>query len=195
MKIKKTISAGLISLGLVVGMTGLAGAMSGTIGTTGPDSYNEIENRISREVEIENENDLRVNHVNLQRSETGEAEVEDNTSAENVGTGSAANISGLLVDVEITNDSSAIGEMLAGPEESNEGEIQTTGPESRNEIEFSSRTNIEVENENDLHINTFNVQTAISGDAEVEDNTTAGDAITGDASNESSVSMSFIIAN
>lgn len=195
MKIKKTISAGLISLGLVAGMTGLVGATSGTIETTGPDSINKIEEHISREVEVENDNDLRVNNMNLQRAETGEAEVEDNTTAEGVGTGSAANAADLTVEVEIANASSGIDEMIPDTEVSNDGGIETTGPESRNEVEFSSRTEIEIENENDLHINTFNAQTAISGDAEVEDNTTAGDAITGDASNDSSVSMSFTVTN
>jgi hypothetical protein len=195
MKIKKTIGAGLISLGLVAGMTGLVGATSGTIETTGPDSINEIEEHVSREVEVENDNDLRVNNMNIQRAETGEAEVEDNTTAEDVGTGGAANTAGLMVDVEIANEGSGIGEMVLDPEVANEGGIETTGPESHNEVEFSSRTEIEIENENDLHINTFNTQTAVSGDAEVEDNTTAGNAITGDASNDSSVSMSFTITN
>lgn len=195
MKIIKTISAGLISLGLVAGMTGLVGATSGTIETTGPDSVNEVEEHVSREVEVRNDNDLSVNNMNLQRSETGEAEVKDNTTAEDVGTGSAANATDLTVDVEIANEGSGIGEMVLDPEVSNDGGIETTGPESHNEVEFNSKTEIEIKNDNDLHINTFNAQTAISGDAEVKDNTTAGDAITGDASNDSSVSMSFMITN
>ena len=195
MKIIKTISAGLISLGLVAGMTGLVGATSGTIETTGPDSVNEVEEHVSREVEVKNDNDLSVNNMNLQRSETGEAEVKDNTTAEDVGTGSAANATDLTVDVEIANEGSGIGEMVLDPEVSNDGGIETTGPKSHNEVEFNSKTEIEIANENDLHISTFNTQTAVSGDAEVKDNTTAGDAITGDASNDSSVSMSFMITN
>jgi len=195
MKIKKTIGAGLISLGLVAGMTGLAGATSGTIETTGPDSTNEIEEHVSREVEVENDNDLRVNNMNLQRTETGEAEVEDNTTADDVETGRASNTASLEIDAEIANEGSGIGETVLDPEEANDGGIETTGPESHNEVEFSSKTEIEIENENDLHVNTFNKQTAVSGDAEVEDNTTAGDAVTGDASNDSSVSMSFTITN
>lgn len=195
MKIKRTISAGLISLGLVAGMTGLVGATSGTIETTGPDSTNEIEDHISQEVEVKNDNDLRINNMNLQRAETGEVEAEHNTTADDAETGSAENATSLEVDVEIDNGGSGIGVAIVDPETSNEGGIETTGPESHNEVEFSSKTEIEIKNENDLHINTFNAQTAISGDAEVEQNTTAGDAVTGDASNDSSVSMSFTIAN
>lgn len=197
MKIKKTLGAGLVSLGLVAGLSGFASATLGEIGTTGPDSVNIVKEKVSTEIEAENENEIDVNNMNKQFAKTAEAEAEDNTTGGDATTGTAANTNKLEAIVEIENSVPSVaganveldddGAML--------GTIDTTGPDSYNKVEYSNRTEIEVENENEIRINNFNSQMAISGDAEVEENTTGGDAITGDAINENTVTMTFKISN
>jgi hypothetical protein len=73
--------------------------------------------------------------------------------------------------------------------------IENTGPDSENEVSVESELEIDIENDNNLSVVSTNTQTATSGDAEVDGNTTGGDAITGDASNESSTSITFEVTN
>lgn len=200
MKIKKTLGAGLISLGLVAGMSGFASALVnedgilGEISTTGPDSVNIIKDKTSNEVEAENENEIEIGNMNKQFSKSNEAEAEENTTAGDAESGMAKNTNKLEAMVEITNTTPSI----AGADDLAEGiggTIDTTGPDSFNKVEYSTKTEIEVENENEIEIHNFNTQTAISGEATVEDNTTGGNATSGDAINENLVSMTFKITN
>ncbi|MFZ2125720.1 MAG: hypothetical protein WA087_02535 [Candidatus Saccharimonadales bacterium] len=196
--IKQTIGAALASLGLVVGLSGgMVGAQTGTIDTTGPDSDNEIQYETETEVDIENDNNLTAANSNMQSAETAEAEVEDNTTGGDAETGSASNESSFTASVTVDN-SAGTSDLLADFDveaESFTGSIENTGPDSDNEIEVENEIEIDIENDNNLSVVSTNVQRATSGDAEVEDNTTGGDAITGDASNESSTSITFKVTN
>lgn len=197
-KIKQVLGASVASLGLVLGLVGgVVGAQSGTIDTTGPDSTNEIEYEMETEVEIDNDNDLSASNVNVQTAESGEAEAEDNTTAGDAETGMASNESSFEASVTVDN-SAGLSDVFADFEADSasfSGTIENTGPDSENTIEAETEIEIEIENDNNLTVTNTNTQIATSGDAEVEDNTTGGSAITGDVSNTSETSITFKVSN
>jgi hypothetical protein len=197
MKIQEKIGAGVLSLGLVVGLSGFAGATTGTIDTTGPDSRNTIRSDTSYRVDVDNNNDLKVHNDNDQKAWTGEAEVEDNTTGGDAETGAAWNDNAFDAEVMVDNSASVAGAMsgVGGGSGDVDATIENTGPDSRNEVRTESRTNIDVENNNNLYVHNDNNQYASSGDASVEHNTTGGNATTGDATNTNSTSVRFEVTN
>ena len=70
-----------------------------------------------------------------------------------------------------------------------------TGPDSYNAVTYKEHTQIDVRNDNDIKIDNDNHQTAVSGDAKVYDNTTGGDAVSGDAVNTNSTSVTLNVRN
>ena len=196
MKIQEKLGAGVLSLGLVVGLSGFAGATTGTIDTTGPDSRNTITSDTRYRVEVGNDNNLKVYNDNDQRAWTGDAEVEDNTTGGGAETGAAWNDNAFEAEVSVDNSASTAAAFEGGAGGGDhEATIENTGPDSVNRVEFDSRTNIDVHNDNNLYVHNDNNQTASSGDATVEDNTTGGDAVTGDATNTNSTSIRFEVTN
>ncbi len=75
------------------------------------------------------------------------------------------------------------------------GSIDTTGPDSENEIVYESSMQYDVENTTDIQADVELDQDASSGDAEVRHNTEAGDAETGDAENMNEIEASIEIDN
>lgn len=197
MRIKKTLGATVTSLGLVVGLAGFAGATSGDISDTGPDSSNIVKSDTSQRVRVENNNHLGVQNSNTQRATTGDARANHNTSAGDATTGAASNDNSF--DAAVTVDNSASSGALMGVGGAGTGDnsasINQTGPDSVNKVTFKSTSNVKVENNNDLHVTNTNRQTATSGDARVTDNTEGGSATTGDASNTTSSSITFDVSN
>lgn len=196
MKIKKTLTTGVLSLGLVVGLAGFAGASSGSIGTTGADSENEIKHESSLELDFENDTDLHLMSRNEQKASSGEAEVEFNTTGGDARTGSASNANALSGTVEIVNSQSA--EAYADmdtADASNTGTINNTGFNSENEVTFENKVEVDIDNDTDISIHTSNEQSAYSGDAEVHHNTTGGDAVTGNVTNTNTSSFTVRVTN
>jgi hypothetical protein len=196
MKIQKKLGAAVLSLGLVVGLSGFAGATTGTIDTTGPRSDNSIRSETSQRVDVDNNNDLTVHNDNDQRATTGDADVDENTEAGDAETGSAMNENSL--DAAVTVDNSASTGALADwgtNGNDNEATIENTGPRSDNSVRFESRSTVDINNDNNLHVTNNNTQRATSGDATVTDNTDGGSATTGDASNTNSTTIRFDVTN
>ena len=192
MKIKQVLAASVSSLALVMGLGGgMVGATSG-MNTTGPESHNEIETIMSEEIRIRNDNDIDVNNCNHQEARTGNSEVEDNTTGGDARTGSASNANELEANISVKNNGVGMTEMDT---EGGGGSMDKTGPESHNEIETRVTREVEVNNDNDVRVNNVNNQTAISGNAEVENNTTGGSAITGNATNTNSTSLTVNVTN
>lgn len=73
--------------------------------------------------------------------------------------------------------------------------ISNTGPDSHNDVNIDTHMDREVRNYNDIIVANTNPQHAFSGEAEVEHNTTGGDAISGVASNASTLSVKGTISN
>lgn len=193
--VKKAAGAGLLSLALVVGVAGFAGASSGTIGTTGPYSDNEISHESEVDIEVDNDNDVDLESRTEQRASSGDAEVKYNTEGGDATTGDAMNDHSVDATVEIDNSGSAgAWDGVASPQ-NNSGSINNTGPYSDNEVEFESEVKIDVDNDNDVDIENKVEQSAYSGDAEVKYNTEGGSATSGSVSNTSSSSFTVRITN
>lgn len=75
------------------------------------------------------------------------------------------------------------------------GTIENTGPGSDNEIEISEECRVLIENNTNIKFENNNPQTSESGGAEVDNNTEGGDAISGDATNESNVEINVGVSN
>jgi hypothetical protein len=197
MKIQKKLGAALLSLGLVVGLSGFAGATTGTIDTTGPDSTNTIRSDSSYRADVNNDNNLNVRNDNNQDAWTGDAVAEDSTTAGDAWTGSAMNDNALDATVSVDNSASGVaafeGVGVTGGD--NEATIGTTGPDSVNRVTFDTTTRVNVDNNNNLNITNSNDQNASSGDATVDHNTTGGSATTGDASNTNTTTIRFDVTN
>lgn len=174
-----------IVTGLSFTVTGVAGASSATLDTTGPESRNEVrfENRVRREVE--NRNEVRVHNDNPQSAYTGDVKVVHNTTAEDAESGMAHNDSLLSTDVVVDNTETAgeVADCACADGDDDFADIYLTGPHSRNTITFRNRNEVMVENKNNLDIRNSNEQHARSGDVYVGGNTTAGGARSGDATN------------
>lgn len=108
MKIQKTIGAGVLSLGLLVGLGGYdVGATNRSIGNTGPYSYNKIKTEIRNKVRVHNDNTLKVENDNWQRANTGDAKVLYNTTGGDAYTGAATNENSLNVSATVDNTGAA----------------------------------------------------------------------------------------
>lgn len=192
-KLLRVLAAAVLSLGLT---GGAVLAQVGTLETTGPESTNTIDFENENEVTVENTADVDLSNDNSQDAESGEAEVDKNTTGGDAMTGDAANDNEFVVDGMIDN-SGANSAALEGNNCGCEGEasITETGPHSENSVTFNNSNTVEVTNDTTLNISNNNSQTATSGDAAVTTNTTGGDAQTGDATNTNHVSISFSVKN
>lgn len=74
-------------------------------------------------------------------------------------------------------------------------DINTTGPNSDNNVKSDYSNSQSVDNNNDLGLNNDNSQRANSGDATGVHSTTAGDATSGDASNGNSLHVDASVDN
>lgn len=193
MKIIKNLGVGLVSLGMVAGITGgFTSALPG--GNYGHwFHHNSDLTSISTEVEVENDNEVEFMNVTRQFALTGEVEVEDNTTATGVGSGDAENGAELGAVVAITNTASSVAALtpMEVVDDMNfdidDGDVLGTT--------VISETEVEVENDNEIDVMNIVRQTAMSGEVEVSGNTSAGSAISGNASNSNSVTMEFRITN
>ncbi len=185
-------AAGVMSLSL--GAFGVVGAVSGTIDTTGPDSTNEVFSEVILETEVDNETDIEAQNNNPQNAHTGHADVRHNTTGGHAESGAAANDSLLRASVEVDNTACGCDgvEMDLGELDA---EIENTGPGSENVVESTTEVSMSVDNDTYIGIQNNNSQTATTGNAVVEGNTTGGNALTGDASNIGTVELEFSVAN
>lgn len=198
MKTQKTLGAAVLSLSLLVGLSGFAGAVDGSIENTGPDSYNTIKSEIERKIKVWNDNDLRLDNDNYQRAYTGDAETNDNTTGGDAESGNASNTNALNVTATVDNAASADAwsDVLGGGGGGgSSASIEETGPDSTNKIKFEDTTKVYINNDNDIRVYNDNNQRASSGDAEVTHNTTGGDATTGNATNTNTTTVNLTVRN
>jgi len=186
----------LAVLGLSLGAT-VASAAPGTgvIDTTGPDSHNEIVFDGGNDVDVDNDNDVSVDNDTDQDAYTGDAKVFDNTTGGDAASGSAMNDNMFRANLSIDNSGSSAAALDFGGNGGNEGTIETTGPDSWNEITFDNGSEVNVDNNNDVNVDNNTDQHASSGDAKVFNNTSGGDATSGDASNVNTTEVTVSIKN
>jgi len=197
MKMRKALGAGVMSLGLVLGLGGFAGATSGSIGYTGPDSWNEILGLFENRVHVNNHNKADVYNHNDQFAKSGDAEVKFNTSGGGARSGDAVNTNSTHVSATIDNSAASVAAMNSGIGLGGGGSasINTTGPFSHNKVLHKQSNKVYVNNHNKVNITNTNDQFAKSGDAEVKFNTTGGSAVSGDARNSNSTTVNLRLEN
>lgn len=172
--------------------TGVVAANSGSIGTTGPNSRNQIVSRTDWSNRVSNRNDVGVTNNNPQQATSGDATTRHNTTAGSATTGTAHNDSLLRASLTIRNN----GAVNNAPSNSgNSSSIRDTGPDSVNRILNKVVSDNSVCNSNEISVTNNNKQNAKSGDARVSGNTTGGSARSGDASNISTAEVTLNITN
>lgn len=139
----------------------------------------------SDEVEVNNDNDVRVTNNVHQVAVTGDATSSYNTHGGHVQTGDATNYSNNAVNVDIDNSSSYPSWSSVGFDGwgGSDYSIRDTGYGSRNLVDLSSERSLEVNNDNDVRVTNNVSQTAVSGDATSKYNTWGGNVMSGNASN------------
>jgi hypothetical protein len=187
-------AAAVTSIGLITGLTGIAGAATsvGTIDTTGPHSSNTVRNDTSTQIRTSNTNRITATVRNDQHSSSGDATVRDNTRGGTALTGDASNDNTTRGTINVTNTSPDTS-LLSDP--SFDGLITDTGPYSTNRLTNTVRNTLNVTNQNTITLNTSSTQRAYSGDATVRDNTRGGDATTGNATNTNSSTFTVTVTN
>lgn len=193
-KIAKMTVAVASSLSIAAaGLAGVAGASS--IDTTGPNSWNKVKNESSLNSDVRNDNHATVTNSNGQRADSGDANVSGNTTGGGATSGDASNSNEFSADLSVDNSSCdcALDGVMGGGAWG--GDIKNTGPKSDNVIENKQSVRVNVNNYNSLVVTNTNDQTASTGDASVDCNTTGGDATSGNASNTNSSSVTLSINN
>lgn len=187
--------AAVTVLGLSLG-AGVASAApgNGSVTNTGPDSDNIITFNNMSSALVSNTNGVTVTNTNPQAAVTGAAAVTDNTTGGGAASGDATNDSMLRGSLRISNVSAGAAALNSGGSAST-GSISTTGPDSTNVITFNNSDTSTVANTNTLLVSNVNTQTASSGAAVVDHNTTGGSATSGDASNVSTVDLTVEVNN
>lgn len=175
--------------------TGFVSANSASIDMTGPNSRNRVEFRNSDRRKVDNNNTIGLRNNNPQRAYSGDVKVKHNTTGGSANSGDATNDSLLRATLNLNNSSASSAALSGGNGGSNSGTIDTTGPSSHNTILFNDSSRVRVTNNNNIQIENNNDQEAVSGDAKVKGNTTAGDATSGNASNVSTTEVNLNITN
>lgn len=182
------------SLGLVAGLTNIAGASSGSLNTTGPYSSNIVKSINKAHVDVSNSNRLSLMSDNMQESGTGSANVSGNTNGGSAGSGAASNSNTFGATVNVTNTTPS-GTLSGMSTPSDSGTITNSGPNSDNKVVSVNKLAVDVSNENNICLTTNNDQSAVSGSANVSGNTNGGSATTGSATNTSSSTVSLTVSN
>lgn len=195
-KVKLLRAAAVTVLGLSLG-AGVASAAPGdaSLTDTGPNSRNTVRFTNDQDVRVRNDNHVSLWNNNPQRASSGDATVWNNTTGGGATSGGASNDS--MMSVNATLDNSASAAALGGTDGTSDwtASMDTTGPNSNNSITFHNDTDVSVHNDNDVHITNNNWQSAYTGDARVSNNTTGGDATSGDASNIGTMDVTLNITN
>lgn len=198
-KLLRLAAMAALSVGLAAGVatTGVTHAQTGTIDTTGPESTNTITFDETNTVNVTNENTgSDVINNNGQNAISGAAMVDSNTTGGNADTGNSANSSNHKVRAYVSNASATdLALAAAATGEADEASISNTGPSSTNTVDFIGNNSVTVLNDNDVDVTNNNDQTAVTGSADVVNNTTGGDANTGDATNTSVTDTSIEFHN
>jgi hypothetical protein len=85
--------------------------------------------------------------------------------------------------------------LVSGTFTNDTGTITNTGPDSSNSVTFDNTNKTTVTNNNNFNLTNTTSQSSDSGSAKVVNNTTGGEAITGDATNNSSTAVEYRVSN
>lgn len=175
--------------------TGIAAAQTGSINTTGADSYNRVSSRVHNSAHVDNNNNIGLHSSNTQTAYTGSATTTQNTTGGGAASGSATNSRSVSASLSVNNSAGVSGMNWGGSGGDQTGTISNTGYNSNNVVSSKVSNHLDVDNNNNICVTTDNTQTATSGNATVSQNTTGGSATTGNASNSSSDTFVLNVTN
>lgn len=191
---KKLLQASAAVLaGISIAVPGIVSAHTGSIDTTGPDSWNTAEFDESNEATVKNNNNLSLANSASQNANSGDVSAKHNTTAGDAASGDADNSNDVSADVSVDNSGSMPSFDMGGSDSS--ADISNTGPDSHNKVEVETRNEVRVTNNNNVNVVNNVSQSASTGSAKVYGNTTGGDATSGNASNTSSSSFTLSVTN
>jgi hypothetical protein len=176
-------------------LAGFAAASTVSLGTTGPDSNNQVDLTNSNTEKTENTNVVGVANFSAQGAVTGDVDARRNTTVEDLSSGAADNSSSSDTSVSVSNASAgsgAGGGVVFGDDDVT---IDTTGPDSNNEVTIDNSNYVKTENTNVVEVVNLNLQYASSGDVDARRNTTVGNLSSGDATNTSSTTTTIDVSN
>lgn len=101
----------------------------------------------------------------------------------------------LLKNLGVTTAVAAFAVAPVGLVSAQSGDIDTTGPDSTNKIDFRNDSRFKVHNDNRLSATNNNPQTATTGDVKIQRNTEGGDGESGAASNDSYLAVTANVDN
>jgi hypothetical protein len=184
------------------GTDGSTGSTDGTggISNTGPDSNNSLDSSANNNTLLNNQNGLSITNLGGQQAASGDAIVSGNTTGGSATSGNAVNQTMLTNSLQSTSNalgSNAVtfvaningdvnGDLLFDP--ATLGAVQNTGPSSVNTTAADANNNLTVNNSTGAAIVNNIDQGAQTGDATVSDNTTGGNATSGNAENIAEIS-------
>lgn len=175
--------------------TGIAAAQTGSINTTGHDSYNKVSSHVTNRARVDNDNHVSLYTSNNQTATTGDARSTENTTGGGASTGNATNSRSVSATLNVNNSAGLAGMNWGGSGGDLNGTISNTGADSTNVVSSKVYNSLSVNNDNNICVTTTNNQTATSGDAKVSENTTGGSASTGNATNTSSDTFVLSVTN
>lgn len=180
----KVASAVIAGLGLATGAVGVVGAQ--VVGETGDDSSNNVIATNDDRRETTKSATVDAVNNNPQTAVSGDAEVNDGDDNGTAETGAAGNESELTGDVTVDQQNGTNNNSGAG----GTGDVSgTTGEDSDNNVESHNTVRHTDERNATVDIVNNNTQTAVSGNATVDDGDDGGKATTGDATNKSTTSF------
>lgn len=184
------------SLALVAGFSGMAGAA--TIDTTGFGSSNQIRHHNTVRTDVHTSNKVHATVNNPQTAVSGSAWQDENTSGGDVETGMAHNDSFVEASLNVDGGNGASDTTMMSSDDGmgwDGASIGLTGAESDNMISSRNSVRTTVNTHNDVSFTSNNSQTAVSGNASSNRNTTGGSVMTGDATNISTVMVDLDLSN
>ena len=197
MKIRKVAGAAVTSVGLVIGMSALAGATTGTLDVSGNHSGANLNSSTNHQTWLNNNNNAGVANLNGQGAASGAATVNGNKSQGGASTGSASNAASTSTSLSVSNSGSTAAALAssAGTPVASSANIDVSGNNSNANVNYSTNHQTTVNNTNNVGVINGSIQSATSGDAKVTGNKSLGSASTGAVSNSNTTSTTVSISN
>lgn len=196
-KVRKTVGVAVTSLGLVIGMSGFAGATSGTIHNSGDNNRTRVSQRTEQNTRLRNNNNAGVLNFNLQAGQSGNARVSGNESGGDATSGDVMNTSNTSTAIGIDNSGSNAA-ALAGVGVASDpvvADVHNSGDDNHTTVRSTTEVNTSVRNNNNVGVANLNVQLGESGNARVSGNESSGSATSGSVTNSSTTSTTINIKN
>lgn len=177
---------GMASLSLA----GVAAASTVTVGTTGPDSNQQVNLSNSQRLNLDNFNAAGVTNFNAQDAQSGDVSAAKNTSVSGGAGGSGIATNSNMNDTHVAVNNMGSGAMLAGmgngAAPADTVSMNLTGPDSNNQVRINNSQQVNVTNDNIVNVENVNLQSAQSGDVSAFKNTTVGGLSSGGVANSNS---------